>query len=69
MRHLSVGKVCIILCGENPCKNVDFCREGLTQVNTAVRAVRYADNRLAGFNIGAVATPWNVAVIYQLFKL
>ena len=33
-----VGKVCIILCGENPDKNVVFCREGLTHVNTAVRA-------------------------------
>jgi len=35
-----VGKVCIFLCGENPDKNVDFCREGLTHVDTAVRAGR-----------------------------
>lgn len=35
-----VGKVCIFLCGENPYKNVVFCREALTHVNTAVRAVR-----------------------------
>ena len=33
-----VGKVCIFLCGENPDKIVDFCREALTHVNTVVRA-------------------------------
>jgi len=31
------------LCGENPYKNVVFCREGLTQVNTAVQAARLKD--------------------------
>ena len=33
-----VGEVCIFLCGENPYKNVVFCREGLTHVNIVVRA-------------------------------
>ena len=38
-----VGKVCIFLCGENPYKNVVFCREALTRVNTAVQAARLKD--------------------------
>jgi hypothetical protein len=31
------------LCGENPDKNVDFCRDALTHVNTPVRAALIKD--------------------------
>jgi hypothetical protein len=37
MHHLSVVKVCIF-CGENPDKYVVFCRDGLIQVYTVMRA-------------------------------
>ena len=36
-------------CGENPYKNVVFCGEGLTQVNTVVRAVRHGDVGMVGW--------------------
>ena len=38
-----VGKVCIFYYGENPYKNGIYCREGMTRVNTVVRAGRLKD--------------------------